>query len=125
LLDAGARGYLLKNTNKEELLQATKSVYHGGTYYCRSTSDKLTSLLTKSSINPFKKKSLNALTIREKEIVVLICRQYCNKEIADALKLKVRTIESYREQIQEKIDSRNVAGIVLYAIKTGLFKLEE
>lgn len=124
MVEAGARGYLLKNTNKDELLQAAKSVYQGGTYYCSETSKKLTYLLSKSSFNPYKNYSV-CLTDREKEIIVLICKELSNKEIATALNLKIRTIESYRENIQEKIGSRNMVGIVLFAIKTGIFKLNE
>jgi DNA-binding NarL/FixJ family response regulator len=124
MLESGARGYLLKNTNKEELLQAVKSVYKGGTYYCNATSKKLTRLIDHSSYNPYRNKKIN-LTTREKEIIVLICKQFCNKEIASALDLNIRTIESHREKIQEKIGSKNIAGIVLFAVKTKLFNLEE
>jgi DNA-binding NarL/FixJ family response regulator len=124
MLEAGASGYLLKNTNKEELLQAVKAVHQGRTYYCNETSKKLTYLLSKSNFNPYHNHNIQ-LTDREKEIVVLICKELSNKEIATALDLKVRTIESHREKIQEKIGSRNMVGVVLFAIKTGLFKLEE
>lgn len=124
MLEAGAKGYLLKNTSKEELIQAAKSVYEGGTYYCSATSKKLSQLLFDSSYNPYKHKHVN-LTAKEKEIIILICKEYCNKEIASTLDLKVRTIESYRERIMEKIGSRNMVGIVMYAVKTKLFKLEE
>jgi DNA-binding NarL/FixJ family response regulator len=124
MLEAGAKGYLLKNTSKEELIQAAKSVYEGGTYYCSATSKKLSQLLFDSSYNPYRHKKVN-LTPKEKEIIILICKEYCNKEIASTLDLKVRTVESYREKIQEKIGSRNMVGIVMYAVKTKLFRLDE
>jgi DNA-binding NarL/FixJ family response regulator len=123
MIEAGAKGYLLKNTNKKELLKAAKSVYQGGSYYCNATSIKFTRLVNSSSSNPYKTK-LN-LTTREKEIIMLICKQYSNKQIADELQLNIRTIESHREKIQEKIGSHNTAGIVLFAIRTKLYTLEE
>ncbi|HEX8333916.1 MAG TPA: response regulator transcription factor [Segetibacter sp.] len=124
MLEAGAKGYLTKNTNKYELLQAAKSIFQGGTYYCSDTSKKLTGLLFKSKYDPYKEKEV-ILTSREKEIIILICKEFCNKEIASALGLKVRTIESYRDKIQEKIGSKNMIGIAIYALKTNLYKLEE
>ena len=125
MLEAGARGYLLKNTNKQELLLAARLVHGGDSYYCNDTSKKLTYLIAKSNFNPYRRNNTPVLTEREKEIVILICKEYSNKEIASALNLKTRTIESYREKIQEKIGSRNMVGIVLYAIKKGLFNIKQ
>jgi len=115
MLEAGAKGYVLKNTNRNELIQAVKSVYEGNNYYCTATSRKLTKLVAGSRNSTFKEKVM--FTEREIEIIKLICTQSSNKEIASALNISTRTVESHRERIQEKIGSRNTTGIAIYAIK--------
>lgn len=115
MLEAGARGYLLKNTNQAELLQAVKTVWEGSTYYCNATSQKLARLIAEKRYDPHQEAI--HFTERELDVIRLICQQMSNKEIASALKLSPRTVESHREKIQEKIGSRNIAGITIYAIK--------
>jgi len=115
MLEAGARGYILKNTNRAELIRAVKAVKEGDTYYCNATSRKLSKLIADSRVNHFKERV--KFTDREIEIIKLICIQHSNKEIACALNISVRTVESHRERIQEKIGSRNTTGIAIYAIK--------
>jgi len=121
MLEAGARGYLLKNTNQAELMRAVKAVSEGGTYYCNATSQKLAKLITEGRYDL--KQTPIKFTDRELQIIRLICKQKSNKEIAVELKISVRTVESHREKIQEKIGSRNTTGIALYAIKHKIFDL--
>ena len=68
-----------------------------------------------------KQKSL--LTKREIQVLQLICAQHTNQDIADTLNLNVRTIDSFRENLRKKTASKNVAGMVVYAIKNGIYKL--
>ena len=82
MLEAGAKGYLLKNTNKHELLQAVKAVHEGGTYYCTATSAKLTKMIAESKFNPYRSQPIKKFTPRETDIITLMCKQYTNKEIA-------------------------------------------
>jgi DNA-binding NarL/FixJ family response regulator len=124
MLYAGARGYLLKNTNKTELLEAAKSVQAGKNYYCSATSAKLARMIGESRFNPFQAAPSVPITGRELEIIQLICAQKSNKEIADQLGLSPRTVESHREHIIRKIGARNVTGIVLYAIKHQLIRMD-
>jgi DNA-binding NarL/FixJ family response regulator len=123
MLEAGAAGYLLKNTNKQELLEAVETVYEGGNYYSAATSTKLARLIGKSKFTPYNE-AREKLTEREMDIVRLVCKQYTNKEIASALNLSPRTIESHREKIQEKVKAKNVIGVVIYAIKHNIYKIE-
>jgi DNA-binding NarL/FixJ family response regulator len=123
MLESGAKGYLLKNAHKTEIFEAIKTVYKGDTYYCRHTSEKLTHLIAKSRYNPYKEIPQESFSPRETDIIRLICEEYSNKEMADYLSLSVRTIEGYRERIQEKMRVRNGAGIVVYAIRHGIFKV--
>ena len=98
MLEAGAKGYLLKNTNKNELLQATKTVFEGSTYYSTATSMKLTRMIAESKFNPYRDHPVKKFTPRETEIIKLICDQNTNKENANTLKLSIRTVESHREK---------------------------
>ncbi len=122
MLEAGASGYLLKNTNKEELLLAIRTVMEGGSYYCDATPEKLSQMIAGMHYHGDRSKAAK-LTENEKEVMRLICRQYSNKEIAAALKLSVRTVESYRVKIQEKTGARNSAGVVIYSIRHQIFEL--
>jgi DNA-binding NarL/FixJ family response regulator len=121
MLEAGARGYLLKNTNKNELIQATKAVYEGSTYYCMATSTKLTKMIAESKFNPYRNHPVKKFTSRETDIIKLICEQQTNKEIATALGL--RTVESHREKIQEKTGAKNSIGVAIYAIKHNMYQI--
>ena len=123
MLEAGARGYLLKNTHKAEVLQAVKAVYKGETYYCNQTSNKLAQMIAKSQFNPYKNIKKPTFSEKEIEIIRLICQEMSNKEIASELGLSTRTIEGYREKILEKIDAKNIAGLVIYAIKNNLYQV--
>jgi DNA-binding NarL/FixJ family response regulator len=123
MLEAGAKGYLVKNASKEEIIDAIEAVRKDEIYFCRHTSPKLIGLIGQSPYNPFKKKDSDVLSAQEKRIVSLICQEYSSKEIANQLNLSVRTIESYRLSLLEKIKAKNVAGLVVYAIKHDLYKL--
>jgi DNA-binding NarL/FixJ family response regulator len=122
MLEAGAKGYLVKNASKEEILEAIDAVMKDEVYFCRHTSPKLIGLIGQSSYDPFKKRDNSVLTPQEKRIISLICQEYSSKEIALQLNLSVRTIESYRLSLLDKIKAKNVAGLVVYAIKNDLYK---
>lgn len=117
MLEAGAKGYLLKNADKQEILDAIESVYEDKTYYCRHTSSRLISLISKSKFNPYKKREPLAFTDRETEIIRLICQQLTAQEIADKVFLSKRTVEGHRTRILEKMNVKNTAGVVIYALK--------
>lgn len=123
MLEAGAKGYLLKSAHKNEIIEAIKAVYNQETYYCKSTSGKLAQLIAQSRFNPFNPNQRKEFSQKEIEIIKLICQEASNKEIASRLFLSVRTIEGYREKIQDRIKAKNTAGIVIYAIKNGIYKL--
>ena len=124
MLEAGAKGYLLKNADKNEIIEAIKTVNREKTYYCKTTSAKLLQMIAKSKFNPYKKIPKPQFTERELEVIRLICDQLSNKEIAEKLNLSIRTIEGHREKILEKMDVHNTAGIVVYAIKTSIYQIK-
>lgn len=123
MLEAGAKGYLLKNAGKEHIVEAIKTVYDGDPYYCKTTSNKLTQMIAKSKYNPYTRKEKIEFTDREKEIIELISKEYSNKEIAEKLFLSIRTVEGHRLKIMEKTGVKNTVGLVVYAIKNNLLKL--
>lgn len=121
MMEAGAKGYLLKNAHKNEIIEAIKSVNEGHIYYCDGTSAKLTKLIAKSDKIPFNKKSAKAeLSQKELDVILLICQEKTNKEIADELNLSIRTIEGYRDRIFEKVGAKNSAGVVISVSKLCL-----
>jgi len=122
MLQAGASGYVLKNTRYEELIKASRIVLIGGHYFCNDASERIQSFLKLHALSSLKKAQDPVLTEREIEIIKLICEQLTSKEIASALGLSQRTVDTYRDVIQKKTNSKNMAGIVLYAVKYGLYK---
>jgi len=123
MLEAGARGYLLKTARKEEIIEAVKTVSEGKNYYCDSTSPRLSELIAKSAFNPYRKSKKIEFNEREKEIICLICEGLTNKEIADRMFLSRRTIETHRENIKDRIGEPSTAALIVYAIRNGIFKI--
>jgi DNA-binding NarL/FixJ family response regulator len=122
MLEAGAKGYLIKNAGKDQIIEAIKTVYNDEPYYCRTTSNKLTQMIAKSRFNPYKKTAKAEFSEREKEIIACICDEMTNKEIGDNLFISVRTVEGHRLKILEKMNVKNTVGLVVYAIKNGIVK---
>lgn len=120
MLEAGAKGYLLKNADKQEILEAINTVHEGDIFYCRHTSARLASLIVKSKFDPHKKKAEELFTDREIDIIRLICRQHTAQEIGDKLFISRRTVEGYRTRILEKMEVKNTAGVVIFALKHNL-----
>lgn len=120
MLEAGAKGYLIKNAGKEQITEAIKTVYNQDPYYCKTTSYKLATMIAQSRFNPYKKNTKPTFSDREKEIIDLICKEHSNKEIGDKLFISVRTVEWHRLKILEKMNVKNTVGLVIYAIKNGI-----
>ena len=122
MLEAGAKGYLLKTAHKQEIIDAIRTVARNEPYYCSATSLKLAKLIASSRFHNNKGMDKPVFSEKETEIIRLICKECSNKDISESLHLSIRTIEGYREKIMEKTDARNIAGIVVYAIRHGIFK---
>jgi DNA-binding NarL/FixJ family response regulator len=123
MLEAGAKGYLLKHTNKEEIVEAIETVADNRNYYCAHTTQQLAHLIATSQYIPHRRKSIPSFSEKELQVINLLCRELSNKEIADKMQLSSRTVESYREVIFDKMEVRNVAGLVVFAIKQGMFRV--
>lgn len=131
MLQAGAIGYVLKHTSKQELIQAIKKVAEGEPYFSHDVAKIVMSryLAQKLPLNqgdgpaagdPATKAGAVELTDRESEILRLIAAQLTNQEIADKLFISPRTVHSHRRNLMQKIGVKNTAGLVRYAIQEGL-----
>lgn len=122
-IQAGANGYLAKNAEPEEVEQSIREVFKNDFYFTPTMLEIMREGLTKKP----QKVSLeneNNLTTRELEILKLICEQLNSVEIAEKLFLSKRTVEGHRNNLLLKTESRNTAGLVLYALKHKLFDLD-
>ncbi|SHE84614.1 two component transcriptional regulator, LuxR family [Mariniphaga anaerophila] len=118
MVEAGACGFLLKNSSFQEVEKAIVDVYNDKSYI---SIEMLNEILK----NPPKNNSslLDELTERETEVLVLICKGLTNNEISEKLKVSKRTIDKHRENLLQKTGSKNTANLVVYAIKNGYLNL--
>lgn len=121
MLEAGAIGYLLKNSDKSEVIEAINTVHSGKSYYCKYTSGRLAKLIAYTRTNNQKKQKEAEFSDREKEIIKLICEECTNKEIGEKLAISARTVEGIRMKILDKMDVKNSVGIVIEAIRMGIY----
>ena len=123
MLKAGASGYLLKDSAFEELALAIKTVIAGQPYL----SPKITDVVIKEYIISLPKNEesvFTKITVREREVLQLITEGKSTKQIAAFLNVSVKTIETHRQQIMEKLDIHSIAELTKYAIREGLTSLE-
>jgi len=121
ILEAGAIGYLLKNADKSEILDAIQAVSEHEHYYCKAISIKLARYVSQSRT---KQKAAVHFSEKQLEVIRYICMEFTTQEIGKELYLSKRTIDGYRSAILEKMNVRGTAGIVIYAIQHGLFTLQ-
>lgn len=117
LTDLGAKGYLFKNADKDELLTAMRRVYEGGVYFSAGLTLGLINTQLGQTSSYDEKKGL--LTEREIEILKLIASGKSNKEIGDELFISHRTVDTHRTNLMKKLEVNNIAGLIRYAIKHG------
>lgn len=121
MIEAGASGYILKNSGKEELVNALETVSRGSTYFSEEVKESImNSLLHKSPRD--QSGAEVGLSDRELEVLELIAKEFTNNEIAEKLFLSPRTVDAHRRNLLEKTGSRNTAGLVRYAIEHNLLK---
>lgn len=120
LMEAGANGYLLKNAEPEEITHAIEIVASQGYYFSDLVSAALLKRVVHSSKVARFQPPLVKLTEREVEVLKLICAECTANEIAEKIHLSVRTVEGIRSNLIEKTGVRNIAGLVIYAIRNGI-----
>ncbi|MDX9882540.1 MAG: response regulator transcription factor [Prolixibacteraceae bacterium] len=120
MVNAGVKGFVLKNSDIKEVKAALETVFEGGSYF---SSELLENLVNNLKTIKKDKELHTELSEREMEILVLICQGYSNQEIADQLFISKRTVDKHRANILEKSESKNTAQLVVYAIKNRLVEL--
>lgn len=120
MLESGAKGYILKNAGKEEMLNAIHTVANGNTYLSSQVSSKLIEHITNPTSSKHNQSKDTPITEREIEVLKLIVDEYSNSEIAEKLFISVRTVDTHRRNLLEKLGVKNTAGLVKYAIQKGL-----
>ena len=120
-LKAGASGYLLKNTNINELKEAITQVANEGTYFSSEISKKIMNQLIKGKKDKETQYQIK-LTKREVEILKLISEEFSNHEIAEKLFISHRTVDTHRRNLIQKLHAKNTAGLVRFAFKNKIIE---
>jgi len=120
-LRAGAAGYVPKSAASDELEEAIATVARGGNYVSREISKQMMMEYAKSGTH---QDLLASLTNRQREILTLIAEGQSTKVIARRLNISVKTVESHRAKLTERLDIHDVAGLVRFAIRMGLIDME-
>lgn len=119
MIEAGAKGFLLKNSNFEDVQRAISDVADGRSFFSNEIMDELILNINRKKII----KQGTDLTEREVEILFLICKGLSNQEIANKLFLSKRTVDKHRENLLLKTGSKNTASLVIYAIKNEVIEI--
>jgi DNA-binding NarL/FixJ family response regulator len=118
LLELGANGYLTKNSDSEVIYEAVRTVFEKEYYINHLTNKALIEVLRKPRTTP----APGDIKLSEKEITILklMCEEKSTKEIADLVDLSPRTVEAIRDKLKTKTGAKSVAGLVMYAVKSGI-----
>lgn len=120
MLQAGAHGYVLKNTTPEELKNALDTVIAKGYYLNELVGMNVIQSISKTQEQPF---DIKTFTSKELQFIKLSCTEFTYNEIADKMALSPKTIEFYKDNIEKKTGIRNRISLVRFALKNGIVKL--
>ena len=120
ILQEGVSGYLLKNSSKQELINAIKKVAAGGMYFSDEVHNTIMQGYTKA--NQKNKEDIVVFTPREIDILQLLIKEHNNDQIADKLNISYRTVETHRKNMLQKTKSHNLAGLLKFAYNNGFIK---
>ena len=124
-LKAGAKGYLPKNTTRNELLEAIYAIHSGEEFFGEATSKIMVKSYVKRATDDEKpaEKGNEMLTAREIEILKLYVEGFINKEISDKLDISIRTVETHKNHIMRKLELRSTVEMVKFAIKNKIAEI--
>src|SRR5580698_4660554 len=123
LTEAGATGYLIKQTATNDLINAIREVHRGNDFYSPTISKRLFDYYRQSTLEgkPVKRHN-ERFTSRELEVLQLVAEGKVNKQIAAELCISIKTVEKHRQQVMDKLDIHDVAGLTRYAIAHGVIE---
>ena len=124
MINVGAASYLVKSASPQDMIKTINEVANKGFYYSESVMEVIHQDVL-SSGNSKTRLDEDFLTLREKEVLELICLQLSSTEIAEKLFLSARTVDGHRNNLLLKTQSKNVAGLVIFAIQNKIVKLDE
>jgi two-component system, NarL family, response regulator NreC len=122
LLEAGAAGYLVKNAADRELADAVRAVASGDTYVQPSAARALARNVTRRGEHTDERRQYQALSERERDVLVLVAGGYSASEIGEKLFISPKTVETYKQRIGEKLGLTHRSDYVKFALKLGLLK---
>lgn len=125
MLEAGAKGYLLKDCDFEELIQAIRTVAKGRTYLSPEISDIVVEGLVNSLEQGRLPSPTSSLTPREREVMQLLAEGFGTREIAERLYVSVKTVESHRQNIMQKLNLKSLPELTKFALREGITSLDE
>ena len=117
IMDVEAEGFILKNSNKADLVKAVKAVYAGDTYY---SNEILTIMLSRYQRKARQEEAKKLLTERELEILQLVAEEMTSEKIAEKLFISPRTVETHRKNILAKTQANTLIGLIKFAVKNDL-----
>lgn len=121
ILNNGAKGYILKNTGREELYKAIRTVSKGDSYFSKEVTETIMKgLMNQRKASSKTNTSIPKLSRREKEVLKLIAQEFTTQEIADNLYISLKTVESHRSSLLSKLNARNSVGLVRIALENDL-----
>lgn len=120
LMQAGAVGYLIKQTAANDLLKAIREVQRGNAFFSPSIAKRLRDQCREAFTTGHTPKRSLELTSREAEVLQLIAEGFSNKQIAAELCISIKTVEKHRQQVMNKLNIHDVAGLTRYAISKGM-----
>jgi DNA-binding NarL/FixJ family response regulator len=123
-LRAGALGYVLKQAAPEELVLAIRAAFRGEPFLSPSVSARVIERCVEQAGGEGETDRYDRLTEREREVLQLVVEGRANREIAELLRLSVKTVENHKAHLREKLDIRTTAELVQYAIRKGLVSVE-
>lgn len=126
MIDAGVSAYLSKDSSSKEVMETIRGVMDKGYFYTDTVMKLIAENMLEGNKTPVKSVFDNLyLTKKEKEVLTLICAQFTNQEIADKLFVSPRTVEGHRNNLLQKTNCKNTAGLVIFAIQNGIVDLDD
>jgi len=123
ILASGASGYVVKQAAPRELVSAIQSVHRGGSFFSPSISKKIVEGYIRQAEATVEANSYQKLTEREREVLQLIAEGHSTREIGQLLHISVKTVETHRAHLTDKLDIHSVAELTQYAIRKGVISL--
>lgn len=125
MFEAGVHGYVIKSENDAEFERAVTSLLEGKDYFCKEARTCIINRIFPEEERPGLLIANTGFSVKEIEIIRLICRQKTAREISREVFLSERTVEQYRSNITRRIGAKNIAGVIRFALQHGIISLED